>query len=31
MTIEQLNYLLREELYAIKTIKTILIESKRIF
>lgn len=30
MTIEQLNYLLREELYAIKkTIKTILIESKK--
>lgn len=30
MTIEQLNYLLRNELYAIKIIKTILIESKRI-
>lgn len=29
MTIEQLNYLLRKELYAIKTIKTILIESKK--
>lgn len=31
MTIEQLNYLLRKELYAIKNIKTTLIESKRIF
>lgn len=29
MTIEQLNYLLRKELYAIKNIKTILIESKK--
>lgn len=29
MTIEQLNYLLRNELYAIKIIKTILIESKK--